>query len=146
MTTEEALTINELLHPKNERRVRVYFNLHKKCLSVQTKTEKGWRVAAHVNFLCLKQVAFKVSEAGRQMVLKQKKKNVHAFIEGNVCAWGSIEELPSTEVTYNPYLAIGKFHIKGTNKVVDHADTIIISGKNIMINEQTISKKGDDEH
>ena len=88
---------------------------------------------AHVHFLCLKNVTFKVSEAGRQRVLKQKKKNVHAFVEGTVCDWSSLKKIPSTEVTYNPYFAIGKFHIKGTNNVVNHADYIIISGKNLMI-------------
>jgi hypothetical protein len=53
-----------------------YWNLHKKCYSVKY----GGRVIYHTRELLLDRVEFKVSEAGRQRVLKEKKKNVHAFV------------------------------------------------------------------
>lgn len=120
-----------VLNPQNKTLVRVYFNLHKHVLSVQEKTAKGWRVAAHTPFLCLKNVKFKVSEAGRLRVIKEKKKNVHAFIEGEVSDWRECEEMPCHAVTYNPYVR-GDFFFKDTGEGIDRANLIIISGKNIM--------------
>lgn len=64
--------------------VRVYRNLHKKCWSVQAKGDKGWRVVLHLRSLVLMDVEFKVSRAGRERVLREKKKNVHAFAVGTL--------------------------------------------------------------
>lgn len=85
-------------------RVRVYRNLHRDCYSVQTYVPgKGWRVAGHRLFVRLTNAEFKVSEAGRQRVLREKKKNVHAFVEGDIvesfdAAWG-----PGIRISYDPY-------------------------------------------
>ena len=65
-------------------RVRVYRNLHTGTLSMQTKTEKGWRVTAHPHGVILDSCKFVVREGGRQRVLREKRKNVHAFIEGTL--------------------------------------------------------------
>lgn len=81
-------------------RVRVYFNLHNRLFSVM---HKG-RVVAHVPEVSLGEANFKVSEAGRQRVLREQRKNVHAFVEG------TFQHLPdgghqthATAVKYNPY-------------------------------------------
>lgn len=81
-------------------KVRVYFNLHRKCLSVQDA--KSRRVIAHVPHISLINIRFKVSEAGRQRVLREKKKNVHAFVEGTVPHVNEFSAYPDV-VTYNPY-------------------------------------------
>jgi hypothetical protein len=66
-------------------RVRVYWNLHRKEWSIQTHTKgKGWRVFAHGSSVWLKDVTFKVSEAGRQRVISQRRKNVHAYAIGEL--------------------------------------------------------------
>lgn len=83
-------------------KVRVYYNLHKNMLSVQSKVESGWRVIAHEESVALRDVRFKVSEAGRQRVIKEKKKNVHAFIEGTMVQ-GNERISADTPVSYNPY-------------------------------------------
>jgi len=113
---------------------RVYYNLHKKCLSVQTKTEDGWRVTSHAACVAMKNVQFKVSEAGRQRVLKEQKKNVHAFIEGDL-AFNSLNNTPKTLVRYNPYRPIGKFYVTDSDEVIDHASEVLINGKEILINK-----------
>lgn len=123
----------EVLKPQNKTLVRVYFNLHKNVLSVQEKTAKGWRVAAHTPFLALENVNFKVSEAGRQRVIKQKKKNVHAFVIGVVTNWRKMLTIPSIEVTYNPYRR-GEFFRKDNGESIHRAESIMISGKNLLIN------------
>lgn len=83
------------------KRVQVYFNLHKKCFSVRCK--KTRKVIAYLNNIYLEDVTYKVSEAGRKRVLKEKQKNVHAFIEGTIIK--PFEALTSDlkPVTYNPY-------------------------------------------
>lgn len=92
-------------------KVYVYFNLHKRCWSVKALegAQKG-RVIAHEDFVILRDVVGKVSEAGRQRVLRERKKNVHA---GMVGEWvPEIDESNATNgdawlvpemVTYNPY-------------------------------------------
>lgn len=81
-------------------RVYVYRNLHQDCWSVRSK--KTGRVLAHCINLSVKDATFKVSEAGRQRVLREKRKNVHAGVEGVVCEDHGPVGRP---VTYNPYKA-----------------------------------------
>ena len=86
-------------------KVKVYRNLHKNCLSVQ---HRG-RVIAHVEMITLGNVTFKVNEAGRQRVLRERKKNVHAFVQGTVTGTGMQHWAEKnehwTKVSYNPYKA-----------------------------------------
>ena len=67
--------------------------------------DKG-RVVKHASSVILTNVTFKVSEAGRQRVLRDKQKNVHAGAQGTLCstdipfAW--VTSRPRS-ATYNPY-------------------------------------------
>lgn len=66
-------------------KVRVYRNLNKKCWTVKAKDATGaWKVLRYTNYLDLKDCAFVVKERGRQRVLRDGVKNVHAWIEGEV--------------------------------------------------------------
>lgn len=80
-------------------KVFVYRNIHRKCYSV--KLVKTGRVIAHVDSITLWGASFKVSEAGRQRVLREKKKNVHAGVVGIVADVNILCQLKG--VTYNPY-------------------------------------------
>lgn len=112
--------------PHELAKVRVYFNLHKKMISVQSKVNGSWKVVEHVEDILLKNVKFKVSEAGRQGVIKNRRKNVHAYIYGDV-----IKSLPTpmnlifSSVNYNPY-KLERFQVR--NEYVDHADFVMING------------------
>jgi len=89
-------------------KVFVYYNLHKKCWSIKALEgpNKG-RVVAHAATVILNEVQFKVSEAGRQRVLREKKKNVHAGAVGVLECYDPQEAYFNTAismpVTYNPY-------------------------------------------
>lgn len=95
--------------------VRVYRNLHHKCWSVQAKvwTDAGrqeWRVVFHANAVVLEDARFQVNEAGRQKVLRERKKNVHAFVAGKLRYLSHPWNAGDTNyfrqpVTYNPYKA-----------------------------------------
>jgi hypothetical protein len=83
-------------------KVRVYFNLHKRLFSVlDVKTR---RVVEHRFNLVLTEARFIVSERGRQRVLRDRRKNVHAFVEGYLAP-----QVPRGRkwraVSYNPYKA-----------------------------------------
>ena len=62
--------------------VQVYRNLHNRLLSIQDA--KTGLVIGHATTVDLKDASFIVREAGRQRVLKEKKKNVHAFVKGTL--------------------------------------------------------------
>lgn len=89
-------------------KVRVYWNLHKKCYSVQYQG----KVVLHCKDVKLKNVKFTVRKAGQRKVRETKRKNVHAFVEGDmyecVLLESNVEILTnsivySTNVKYNPY-------------------------------------------
>lgn len=92
--------------------VRVYRNLTRKCLSIQTMTPQGWRVSAHANCVTLDNVRFQVSAMGRESVLRTGRKVVHAYAIGTLAAPLQAVATPLTApdgspaqwvgVTYNP--------------------------------------------
>ena len=103
-------------------KVSIYFNLHNYMWSVKALegAQKG-RVIGHCKGAWLKNVTPKVSEAGRQRVLAEQKKNVHAVLEGEaITLSGFVQRLPgdfsactflsgksevagATSLYYNPY-------------------------------------------
>ena len=106
--------------------VEVYYNLHKKCLSVR----KRGLVVDHVNSILLKNARFVVQPAGRKRVLKEKRKNVHAFVRGERVAVASFDG-KSERITYNPYKYKSFISIE-TGKPVYKKDIDSIDGKNIL--------------
>ena len=66
-------------------RVYVYYNLHRRVLSVRAAEgpHKGL-VVAHAHAVQLANARFLVSEAGRQRVIRERAKNVHAGIQGEL--------------------------------------------------------------
>lgn len=80
--------------------VKVYFNLHQRLFSVMHKN----RVIGHAENLELKNCRFVVSQAGRQRVLREGRKNVHAYVIGDVECKNRTECLDNyVPVRYNPY-------------------------------------------
>ena len=107
-------------------KVFVYFNLHKHCFSVKALEgqDKG-RVIAHAMDVVLFGPTFKVSKAGRERVLRERTKNVHAGVVGD---WDPCQYKPARTVelwatggravTYNPY-RYETFVYKATEAPVD---------------------------
>ncbi len=93
--------------------VKLYWNLHKKCWSVQ---HKG-RVILHTPTYLLAACRFVVQEGARQRVLKDKSRSVHAYVTGTATE----DEKPSASadlvrVRYNPYRA-NHFHTEDNKPV-----------------------------
>lgn len=106
-------------------RVRIYRNL-----SPQYRDRRVWSVVApegpqkgrvidRVSGAVLRDASFVVSEAGRRRVLREKAKNVHAFVRGELVETFPLDSIPgaadgealapgrgaTVPVTYNPYKA-----------------------------------------
>jgi hypothetical protein len=107
-------------------KVKVYRNLHRGCWSVMDA--KTRRVIEHRTDLMLKDATFQVQESGRQRVLRERKKNVHAFISGELVdnvPWDDLCELPaSAEVSYNPY-RMGSFYKRETGEPIRKAQAVL---------------------
>lgn len=85
--------------------VEVYRNLHKRGPSGEPiySVRSGGRVVEHTPSIWLIGVSFVVREAGRQRVLRERAKNVHAWVRGErVEAPGGRLRAPLS-VTYDPY-------------------------------------------
>lgn len=106
-------------------RVRVYWNLHKNVWSIM---KKGI-VIEHRDVLTLINVRFIVSQAGRIRVLKEKKKNVHAFAEGIIMEDAVMEK--KDQITYNPY-KFPYFYYKNDESIALVADKIVLENKKIF--------------
>jgi hypothetical protein len=112
-------------------KVEVYFNLHNHLWSVRALSgrDKG-RVIGHASKVMIRDARFAVQAAGRAKVLKERQKNVHAFVRGDLegavwsyadkamtlresidfTSWEQSDARYAThatrygcEVTYNPY-------------------------------------------
>lgn len=105
--------------------VEVYYNLHKKCLSVR---HRG-KVVLHTPAITLGNAKFVVREGGRQRVLQEGKKNVHAFVKGSVF-FEPIELELSRNATYNPY-KFSTFVDRDTLEALDEVPLVRINGRSI---------------
>ena len=102
-------------------RVRIYYNLHKHTFSIQHKAEGRWLVRDYADEVTLKDVTFKVSEAGRKRVIEEGRKNVHAFIVGRVSIGKGTACITrgAKKVTYNPYKHDTFVTVDGEHPVTD---------------------------
>jgi len=82
-------------------KVEVYFNLHKRVFSVRSC--KTGRVIHHAKDVHIVNPKFVVREGGRQRVLRERKKNVHAFVRGNLTTFKDNPSRLADTIGYNPY-------------------------------------------
>ena len=113
-------------------RVMVYYNLHKKTFSVQYKG----RIILYADYVKLGNVEFRVREGGKEKVRKEMRKNVHAFVIGDLldyCQYPCENMPPETNdkvITYNPY-KYDSFVKKDTEEPIFNANEIdMINTKN----------------
>ncbi len=118
------------LDHRQKGRVQVYYNLHKKCLSIRYKG----KVIGHPCEVTLTDARFHVQPAGRARVLREKKKNVHAYVSGKLKESFWHTQSPAyvwttkRRVIYNPYKN-KTFVDKSNNETVTNAEVVHIAGK-----------------
>jgi hypothetical protein len=116
--------INNLIGKK----VMCYYDLHRHTFSV---TYNGL-VMLKADYLKLNDVEFRVRQGGKQKVRDEKRKNVHAFVIGNLDDYCEFpcRNIPVPEsnnvVTYNPY-KYDSFVIKTTEEPIYKSNKIEMS-------------------
>lgn len=107
------------------KRVRVHWNFHRKEFSI---CQNG-RVVGYAKCIWLHNVEFKVGVKGRERVIREGVKNVHAYVYGDLYLvddtnnhWYKNHE---TTVRYNPY---------EYSSFVDELDQPIYNARNVMLN------------
>jgi len=92
-------------------RIRVYKNLHKDTFSIKdwdSKSATYNKVVGYSQNIALTNATFIVSQKGRERVLRQQVKNVHAYVQGDQLPydvryeWFELD-LNWERVSYNPY-------------------------------------------
>tara|TARA_R110000772_G_scaffold44284_1_gene101923 strand:- start:385 stop:801 length:417 start_codon:yes stop_codon:yes gene_type:complete len=134
----------------------VYRNLNNGLISIQDLSTG--LVLGHASAIDLQEASFIVREAGRQQVIKEKRKNVHAFVRGKVIdvrnfkpfkgrgegieddspyAWMNSTKLQrgsmmvtTTRVSYNPYKA--PHFVTPEGDEVDYAQLCTIQSDGII--------------
>ena len=90
-------------------KVEVYWNLHKKCWSIRHAHGKLIADRPHRSYLEMEDVTWVVQQGGRERVLREGKKNVHAFARGTLIETKGFPHHKrqgrgsAVAVTYNPY-------------------------------------------
>ena len=81
--------------------VQAYRNLHHPGVTYSLRDRRSQRVVDRAGVVILSDAVFRVQPGGRARVLREKRKNVHAYVQGTVSAAG-----PATgwrRARYNPY-------------------------------------------
>ena len=116
-------------------RVEVYWNLHKNCWSIRHAHGKLIADRPHRHYVELAKVDWVVQKGGRERVLREGKKNVHAFARGVLMGlndidcnyWGYNE---TKQVTYNPY-KLDHFVDRKTEEPVRKSALVVMAGENV---------------
>ena len=80
--------------------VKVYRNLRQRCWSIKD----GKKPIYHLGGLRLKDCIFRVQPAGRARVLRENRKNVHAYVKGEICSFKHDYLAIHSSCTYDPFL------------------------------------------
>jgi hypothetical protein len=107
---------------------KLYRNLHKDCFSIQkyNPEKKGFRVFERAKSIILYNCNFKVNQNGRDKVLQEQRKNVHAFVLPSAYQTfeGEANVANLREVYYNPY-KFKTFVYKDTEEPVGTIELLI---------------------
>ena len=116
-------------NPNVGQRVHAYYNIRKEVVSVRDTSRK---VIQHQPRVILKDGDFRVSEPGRERVLEQECKNVHAMVYGYWQETCPVE--CSVAVRYNPY-EDPFFKTVEDGDPVEEAEWVIIEGNRCYVPE-----------
>lgn len=112
--------------------VKVYRNLHNGMFSI--KCAKTGLVLAHGNGFTLQANKFHVNEKGRQKVILEKSKSVHAYVIGVIEQSDAQEPInPIDELYYNPYTQ-DSFTLKYSGIIPIDGLFLFESGKAYILN------------
>lgn len=104
----------------------MYYNLHKKCFSIRSKG----KVVGHSDTVKVRFATFVVQPAGREKVIQQQRKNVHAFVRGELDRTRANPDLSEyRQASYNPYKAPYFVDAETGDELWAASDVILHKGK-----------------
>jgi hypothetical protein len=109
-------------------KVEVYRNLHQDNWSV--REQKTGLVIDHVPYICITNAKLVVREGGRKRVIKEQRKNVHAFIRGVATLGGGPSNQELRRISYNPY-ENESFVLKDTNDSIKWSENVFLDSDGI---------------
>jgi len=120
--------------------VRIYRNLNNGTMSVQGQVNKTWKVVGHVTNAVVCDVAFKIQEGGRQRVIRDRRKNVHAWGQGILMGQASDDHCPIA-LGYDPY-EDGSFLDKETGLTIEKARILVVRNNLVYVSPDAIDPAG----
>lgn len=121
--------VKECLSDVEGQTVLIAFHLHKQCFSIRLASTR--KVAGYMDRVVVSEVRFPVSTSGRLRVLKDRKKNVHAFVLGKYKQeLQNLSRLNFREAYYNPY-RVQSFVDRETSEPIEYADLAICENKKV---------------
>jgi hypothetical protein len=130
MPTKKSVTAAEVLglvkgdRCTPQKLVQSYRNLNKPGVVYSIRSKATGLVIGYEPRVTIDDARLRVQEGGRQRVLREQRKNVHAFVEG---CWHEKGRAPKPEVRvrYNPYL-FSSFVRGDTLEPVHEADEVLL--------------------
>ena len=100
----------------------IYYNINKRVFSIRAKKTP----VSYAHIVKVEMPKFVVRQGGRAQVLREKQKNVHAFIKGEM---QELDTLPNVKglrkVSYDPY-KFGYFFDVNTKEPIDAAQFAVL--------------------
>ena len=103
------------LQLSGSRKVEVYRNYRRRCWSV--RSNKTGKVIDHVSQVVLKDCELVVRKSGRDRVLREGVKNVHAFVKGVMVTSDEFEKDESVRIGYEPWVN-SSFVVSNVNRPI----------------------------
>ena len=119
-------------------RIRIYRNLNNGRMSIQQKPERSWLVTGHVTDCIIRDVRFHISESGRQRVINDRRKNVHAWGEGILIAQAEPDIFAPVELAYDPYTN-RSFIQRGTSHAIAACRYLVVRGNRVFVSPDAIA-------
>lgn len=118
-------------------KVYAFWNLHLNVFSLQANVKDGEKrrnlVLAHGNNIILTDCKFIVRKSGREKVIRDKQKNIHAFVKGEYKGSAKPYQFGKNELSeayYNPYKQ-DCFTDKKTGEKLEKASIVLLIDKKI---------------
>jgi hypothetical protein len=116
-------------------RIEVYRNLHKDCFSIRKNGLVVGYIYDEDDKLNMKDVKFVVQPAGRAKVLRERRKNVHAFLRGIYTAPMESVDAWQYRASYNPYKMDSFFTtFGGSDTPIHSAKRVTLSRGKVFVN------------
>jgi hypothetical protein len=124
--------------------IRVYRNLNNGRMSLQSKQGSSWKVVGHVENCVISSVKFHIGESGRQKVIRERCKNVHAWGQGMLVAEFDERVKAPVALSYNPYTDT-TFKQRHTDNAIVQCQYLVVRDNQVFVSQDAVPEVFDPE-